>query len=233
MKHLLAVGGSSGLGKVFSGMAQERGYAVSVLALGPKRSENHIVCDVTEADHVLTGVDLARRNHGLISGLAFFQRFRGSGDHSWDGELATQLTGTRRVLEVAFPWKAEKASVVITASATASFVTEKMLCGYHVAKAGLVQLTRVYANKWGFDGVRVNCVCPGTFIKPENAQHFRDSPDETARLSRASPLGRMLDAREVAEVILFLLSDAASGITGQAITVDGGVGLRWQEDLVT
>ncbi len=228
MKHLIAVGGSSGLGKVFSGMAEQRGYAVSVLALGPKRGENHIVCDVTDEEQTEQAILEAHQINGEACGLVCFQRYRGGG-LTWRGELDTQLHGTRRVFSlVDFT---PQASAVFVASATAFSVTHKMSAGYHVAKAAVVQYARYLAATW--ESIRVNCVCPGTFIKPENAAHFRDNPEEAARLSRASPLGRMLDAREVAEVILFLLSDAASGITGQSITVDGGVGLRWQEDLVT
>ncbi len=229
MKHLLAVGGSSGLGKVFSGMAQERGYAVSVLALGPKRSENHIVCDVTDDEAVRYAVAVAVATRGSANGVVFFQRLRGAGD-PWSGEIETQLTGTRNVMrEVVADLEGH---VVLVASATASSVTVKMSEGYHVAKAGLVQLTRCYAVTLGEKGIRVNAVCPGTFVKPENEEYFCSNPVTQDRLCRASPLRRLVRAEEVAEVILFLLSDAASGITGQAITVDGGVGLRWQEDLV-
>ncbi len=231
MKHLIAVGGSSGLGKVTAELAASRGYAVSVLALGPKRSENHIVCDVTDGEQVVRACKSALAIHGVPSGLAFFQRLRGGGD-SWSGEIDTQLTGTRNVMREVVAADL-RGNVVLVASATASSVTVKMSEGYHVAKAGVVQLTRCYAAILGSKGIRVNCVCPGTFVKPENADYFLEHIAERQRLCRAGPLGRMIDAKEVAEVILFLLSDAASAITGQAITVDGGVGMRWQEDLVT
>ncbi len=227
MKHLIAVGGSSGLGKVTAELAATRGYAVSVLALGPKRSDNHIVCDVTDERETERAVMIAHEINGKAGGLVCFQRYRGGGP-AWHGEIDTQLHGTCRVFSmVEFT---PQASAVFVASATAFSVTHKMSAGYHVAKAAVVQYARYLAATSG--GMRVNCVCPGTFVKPENADYFLEHIAERQRLCRASPLGRMIDAKEVAELILFLLSDAASGITGQAITVDGGVGLRWQEDLV-
>jgi NAD(P)-dependent dehydrogenase (short-subunit alcohol dehydrogenase family) len=90
---------------------------------------------------------------------------------------------------------------------------------YGVGKAGLQQMARYLAVHWGRAGVRVNCVSPGPFPNP-NLQ--RDNPAFVERLAAKSPLGRVGQAGEIAGAVAFLLSDAASYITGQNLAVDGG-----------
>ena len=85
---------------------------------------------------------------------------------------------------------------------------------YTSSKAGLLALTRTLALEWAAAGIRVNALCPGD---------VQDSPHVT--ISPANPLGRIGTPEEVAAVALFLCSDAASFVTGQAIHVDGGLSM--------
>ncbi|WP_280154592.1 SDR family oxidoreductase [Piscinibacter sp. XHJ-5] len=90
---------------------------------------------------------------------------------------------------------------------------------YGAAKAGLLQLTRYLAAHLGPDGIRVNSISPGPFPPPAIAQ---SAPEFHAQLCAKTPLGRIGDARELAGPALFLLSDAASYVTGADLAVDGG-----------
>jgi NAD(P)-dependent dehydrogenase (short-subunit alcohol dehydrogenase family) len=90
---------------------------------------------------------------------------------------------------------------------------------YGVAKAGIVQMTRYLAVHWGKQNVRTNCISPGPFPNPLVQ---RDHPDFVKRLEEKSPLGRVGQADEIAGSVAFLLSDAASYITGHNLVVDGG-----------
>lgn len=90
---------------------------------------------------------------------------------------------------------------------------------YGVGKAGLQQMTRYLAVHWGKAGVRVNSIAPGPFPNP-NLQ--RDNRAFIDRLAAKSPLGRVGQAGEIAGAVAFLLSDAASYITGHNLAVDGG-----------
>jgi NAD(P)-dependent dehydrogenase (short-subunit alcohol dehydrogenase family) len=90
---------------------------------------------------------------------------------------------------------------------------------YGVSKAGIIQMTRYLAVHYGKDNIRCNCISPGPFPNP-SVQKWH--PDFVARLANKVPLGRVGTPREVAGASVFLLSDAASYITGQNLFVDGG-----------
>lgn len=93
---------------------------------------------------------------------------------------------------------------------------------YAASKGGVVQLTRTAALEYATQGVRVNCVCPGIIDTPMAQRFTHGDPAVTARIAALEPVGRMGQAREVAQLALFLASDRASFITGAAIPVDGG-----------
>jgi NAD(P)-dependent dehydrogenase (short-subunit alcohol dehydrogenase family) len=90
---------------------------------------------------------------------------------------------------------------------------------YGVGKAGIIQMTRYLAVHWGKQNVRTNCISPGPFPK-ETVQ--REHPDFVKRLAAKSPLGRIGKSQEIAGAVAFLLSDAASYVTGHNLVVDGG-----------
>lgn len=229
-RHYVVVGGSRGLGQAFAATTVAAGHTVSVVARsrGAVPDVDYHQCDLLTMDApALVG---AIRRRGPIDGLAFFQRYRGDAD-AWDGELRTTLGATRALVEAAAGDFAADGprSIVFVSSVNARFVSPPLPPGYHVSKAGLCQLARYYACVLGPLGIRVNAVCPGTFVKPESEGYFADHPQLVDRLARLAPLGRMGTHREVNDVVSFLLGDQSSFVTGQVLVVDGGVSLRWPE----
>lgn len=120
---------------------------------------------------------------------------------------------------------------IVTVGSVDSFLVERNGAAYCAAKGALLQLTRSVAIDFARDGVRANCVCPGVTDTPFFRNGLAALPDgplrRQARIER-NPIGRLLEADEVAAMIAFLCSDAASGVTGTAITVDGGLSASFE-----
>jgi NAD(P)-dependent dehydrogenase (short-subunit alcohol dehydrogenase family) len=235
MRHVLVIGGTRGLGKTFAAMARSQEWRVTIASRSAATvpAEGYYRCDVSKPDEIGSLVTRLPAERGRITSLVFFQRFRGDGD-AWEGELATSLRAPREFLkrteELFEPQNA--GSVVLVSSVNAFMISGQLEESYHVAKAGMCQLARYFAVTLGRKNIRVNAVCPGTFVKPESEARYGPDQELGRRLAQASPLNRMCTAKNVADVIYFLQSDAAAFITGQSLVVDGGISLQWQETLI-
>lgn len=145
----------------------------------------------------------------------------------WRKVIDVNLTGTFLCSKYAIPiMRQQKRGLILNAASGAAMVGNRQLAAYGAAKAGILVLTKCMAVDHGKDGIRVNCICPGTIDTDMNRSWIQASadPDEALRKVGESHLvGRMGTAAEVAELVAFLASDACSYMTGSPIIFDGGL----------
>lgn len=166
--------------------------------------------------------------NGPATRICFFQRYRDGADNPWDGEYAVSLRATSRFIDQfqAQPSAMHDRSVVIVTSAADSGVVLEQAASYHAAKAGLSQMVRYYAVALGAQGIRVNGVKPAMVLKPRAQKFYDQNPDLVTLFSRVTPLGRMGRPADIANAVLFLSCNLASFVTGQILSVDGGLSLH-------
>jgi NAD(P)-dependent dehydrogenase (short-subunit alcohol dehydrogenase family) len=233
--HAVVVGGTRGLGLATVKVLARDGYRVSAIgrsipagALG--EGVKFYAGDICDDTAVATALASLTADQGPIRYLVFAQRYRGGGD-PWAGEMETTVNATRRVVEAAAAHFTADGDRAITAvgSVYGKFVGDGQPAGYHVAKAALEQLIRHYAFAWGPRGVRANVVTPCTYLKEETRGRLEGNRPLMDLFDKLVPLGRIGTADDTAEVIAFLSSAKAAYVTGQTITVDGGLSLVWPE----
>ncbi|MCE9563652.1 MAG: SDR family oxidoreductase [Planctomycetes bacterium] len=238
-KHSIIIGGTKGVGRELAVLLASAGQHVT--AVGRNPAEFPLVADgqieyftgtAEEPDALLIALRQQIEKRGKLSSLLFLQRYRGNGD-SWGGELAVAMTATKTLLEGLVPHfdLTSDRSICIVTSNASSFVARNQTLAYHTSKAALKQMARYYAVKYGPQGIRVNVVAPCAFVKSESAVFYAEQTELQAMYAKITPLGRMGTANEVAKTCAFLCGPDASFITGQEITVDGGLSLMMQDAL--
>lgn len=120
---------------------------------------------------------------------------------------------------------AQKSGAIVSVSSGAGINGVKGGAHYSAAKSALQMFTKVTAAEWGRHGIRANCVAAGAIASERVLEAWKVAGLDMAELSKATPLGRTGTPDEMANMIVFLASDAASYVTGQTIAVDGGPNL--------
>ncbi|SDB71126.1 SDR family NAD(P)-dependent oxidoreductase [Belnapia rosea] len=147
----------------------------------------------------------------------------------WDRLFAVNVKGTWLAARAALPlMRAAGGGAMVTFASAAGLVGSPTMPAYSASKGAVVMLTRSLAVAHAGEGIRVNCVCPGSIETPMLEETFASAGDPEARAMREAifrarhPIGRFGRAEEVADTVLFLLSEAAGFVTGVALPVDGG-----------
>ncbi|MCX5208904.1 SDR family oxidoreductase [Kitasatospora sp. NBC_00240] len=241
----LVTGGASGIGLATAHLLSERGADVAVLDLDPGGvrlplrgftadvSDDHSVrAAVSAAAGALGGIDILVNNAGI--GAA--GTVEDNPDEQWHRVLDVNVLGIVRTTRAALPHlrRSAAASVVNTCSIAATAgLPERAL--YSASKGAVLSLTLAMAADHVREGIRVNCVNPGTVDTPwvSRLLDAADDPSaERAALSGRQPTGRLVTSDEVAAAIAYLASPAAGSTTGTALAVDGGMaGLRLRPEV--
>jgi NAD(P)-dependent dehydrogenase (short-subunit alcohol dehydrogenase family) len=151
-------------------------------------------------------------------------------EDAWHKSLAVNMTGTYLCCRYGVPElrKAGGGAILITASVS-GMRGEKGSAAYNATKGGLINLNRHLAVEYAADRIRVNCICPGWIDTPFNDPIYAFSGLEKASIDKLIPLGRQGVPEEIATAALFLVSDDAAYITGQALVVDGGLTIKGED----
>lgn len=148
----------------------------------------------------------------------------------FDLVMAVNVRGTFLGIRAVLPIMLVQGSgSIINTASEVGLRGSRNMAPYSMSKHAVIGLTRCAAIEVAKDGIRVNAVCPGPtdtrMMRAVNAMRSPDNPEESRRLMEAGiPMGRYAIAEEVARVVVFLASDAASFVTGAAWTIDGGRG---------
>ncbi|ORC15758.1 short-chain dehydrogenase [Rothia nasimurium] len=236
----IVTGGASGLGQATAQELLSRGAAVAVLDLRPEGAPEGalgIQCDVSDATAVATAVQQAASELGGIdivvnnAGIGAQGDIAANDDDEWARVLSINVTSVARVTREALPYlrQSEHAAVVNTSSIAATAgLPQRAL--YSASKGAIYSLTLAMAADHIREGIRVNCVNPGTANTPwiANLLAKADDPDaERAALNARQPHGRLVESSEIAQAVCYLASPLSGSTTGVALAVDGGMqGLR-------
>lgn len=135
------------------------------------------------------------------------------------------LLGTFNTCRAVFEHLERPGASIVNISATQAFIPMPMQAHVCAAKAGVDMLTRTLALEWGREGVRVNSIAPGAVEDTEGMRRLAPTTEAHDHLTRMIPLGRFARKSEIADLALFLCSDAAQFITGTVMVCDGGQSL--------
>jgi 3-oxoacyl-[acyl-carrier protein] reductase len=242
-KLAVVTGGNSGIGRETVLALAERGWDVAVsyihdedaAAAVARRIQSHGQrawvkhCDVGIREDVENFFDGVVSAFGTVPTLLInnaaiqtWSPLLHLDEASWDLVIRSNLKGcflnTQKAARLMI--KAGQRGVIINIGSGCSKVPFPNLVDYSASKAGIEQLTKLAAIEFGPHGITVNCVAPGAI---ENERTRKEVPDYAATWARITPMRRVGTADDVINAILFLASDASSFITGQTLSVDGGV----------
>jgi len=249
----VVTGGASGLGAATGKALAAKGVKVAILDLNAELGDKlareisgtFAKCDVTSEASVDAALAAARKAHGqeriLVNCAGTGNAIKTASRDKKTGEtrrfptdafnfiIQINLVGTFRCIAISAqgmlsldPLAGGERGAIVNTASVAGLVGERGIGAYSASTHGVVGLTRTAALDYIGRGIRINAVCPGATRTRILADWFQDPKVEQFILSR-HPIGRIAEPEEIGRAVLFLASDDASFVVGQALAVDGGL----------
>jgi 3-hydroxybutyrate dehydrogenase len=249
-KLALITGAGRGIGRAIALAFAEAGADVAMCARSEReiaevaalirakgRRAFAVKCDVTDAKQAAEMSARINAEFGAIeilvnnSGQARSHKFLNHDDELWHRMIAVNLTGVYYVTKnFVAPMIERKRGRIINIASIASKTGGRYIAAYTASKHGVLGLTRALALEFAAHNITVNAICPGYVETPMTDENIARITAKTnlpaqavrAEIIRMNPQERLIEPEEVAALAVFLASDAARGINGQAINIDGG-----------
>jgi 2-hydroxycyclohexanecarboxyl-CoA dehydrogenase len=242
-KTAVVTGGGRGIGRAICLELADAGARVAVSDLDGASAEAvsgeigkqggdsfSLALDVTDLDAVIAAELRLRETWGATdvlvnnAGWDRVEPFLDSSSDTWEKVVAINYMGVVHTCHTFLKGMIEHGSgAIVNIGSDAGRVGSTGEAVYSGAKGGVIAFTKTLAREASRAGVRVNCVCPGPTDTPLVQEQVERQPKLISALERAIPLGRIGRPEEIAQAVTFLASDAASFITGQTLSVSGGL----------
>ena len=249
-KVALITGAASGIGAATARAFVEQGAQVVIGDLNAEAGEalaNELGAgavfkrlDVTNAENARAAVALAQERFGRLdalvncAGIGFVGNLEETPEQEWAKLFAVNVTGTYLTCAAAVPVmlaQEPRGGSIINIGSVAGLVAVSRRFAYGATKGAVVALSKSIAVDYAGTGLRCNCICPGTIYSPFVESYLdrfhKDTKDQTiSELHARQPVGRMGRPDEVADLAVYLASDAAEFMTGSEVVIDGGLTAR-------
>lgn len=231
-RHVLVVGGTSGIGAAIGAAFAAAGEVVTVTgatagevaaaqanaALSTARITALDVRDGAAVNALIAGLGTL---DVLVNCAGVIRRGAEQDPAVFAEVIDINLNGTQRCCAAARPLLAQRGGCIVNTASMLSFFGGGLVPGYAASKGGVAQLTKSLAIAYAAEGIRVNAVAPGWIATPLT-QPLQDDPARAAPILARTPLGRWGTPADIAGPVLFLASPAARFVTGVVLPVDGG-----------
>ncbi|MDR1965541.1 MAG: SDR family oxidoreductase [Synergistaceae bacterium] len=242
-KVCIVTGAASGIGRCVSDLFAEEGATLALVDLQEESghevasainargqgSARFYACDVRSVGEIRGAVDAVKSDFGrvdVLANIAGVSRrtplIEAVTEEDWDAITSVNLKGAFFMAQSAYRVMLEQGhGKIINMGSTRAMVSDEKHVVYDATKGGIHAITRSFAVAGGPKGIVTNTVAPGYVLTPMT-EHNLNNDGWMGHLRERVPIGRMVEMREVAEIVLFVASDRCGGVNGSVFVVDGG-----------
>ena len=243
-KIVVVTGAGVGIGRAAAIAFAQHGAAVVINSLSTSgravcdfiqengQSSIFVQADVSRNEGAKQVIEEAVRQYGgldvlvNVAGIVVSGSVEDCTEEEWDQSMATYAKSVFLTSKYALPELRKSKGTIVNITSTVSIKGVTNRAAYSATKGAVLALSKSMAAEYAAEGIRVNCVCPGTVLTPSLLSRIREEPDPDQALKKyiaRQPMGRLGDPEEIAQAILFAASPDVSFMTGANIVVDGAM----------